>query len=401
MLLAVVGSISLVISALTGLSSLTRLAHEQPRFLRMAIVYLAASVVIFLLRYFFFVLPDKIRRSKSGTVQRRLAYYRNVKRPDVSHSEQEGSVLVFALILLGVLSTVAVNTLVSSRAHQREAAAMTQHVLLKSAALDTARAAMQQLADDDPVIDHLGESWANASEEQDPAGVTRRLRILDLQSEFDLNNLVVPAPGSTWPPSEILASIMAACGTFTPGSAVEALRDWVDANDDGTYEKKHYEDRAPAALIANRPLYADGELLEVERWNDDMFEKKLTGGRAMFDGNLSDAVTIIPAERTRAIPLNINTANKDALIGLFGVGGESMVERILMRRKAGPIANLDFIARQIEPALFERVSAYIDIRSQYFMIDAAAYRDGRSARIELIARRNDEGRVDVLRAVLL
>ena len=36
--------------------------------------------------------------------------------------------------------------------------------------------------------------------------------------------------------------------------------------------------------------------------------------------------------------------------------------------------------------------------SEWFLIQSAAYRDGRSERIEVVARRSDEGAVHIVRA---
>ena len=399
LVLAVIGGISLVISVVMAAAGMMRMAHEQDRFYRVALVYLASSAAVLLVRYLFFVLPQKVRYHQSDTAQRRREYYRQVQRPVTSSSKKEGSILLFAIVLLGIISTVAVHALVSSRSLHKEAALMARQSLLKSAAIDTAHAALQLLADDDATVDHLEEPWAKTSEEIDPAGIARRLRVRDLQSAFDLNNVSVAATAGAWPPTEILAGIMTSCGIFTPGNQVEALRDWVDNDNAGMYEKEHYLKKTAPYVPADRILYSMGDLADVEGWNAGMFEQKPGGGRAMFSGDLVESVTVIPAARSRVIPINLNTASPDALMGLFGIGGESMVERILIRRKAGPIANLDFLERQIDPAIYERIGAYIDFRSSWFLVEASAHGEGGVERVDLVAYRGENGRVDVVRAM--
>jgi type II secretory pathway component PulK len=405
MLMVVIGLICLVVSAFYGLASMFRLAYEQGRFLRVAGIYLGAGMIFFLVLYFIFILPEQMRARRSATWQRRHGSGRTKARRYAEdekriNQNQAGGILVAALALLGLLSALSVQVITTARAAQTEAAAHAGREQLRMAALDEVRFALQTLADDtDLTIDHGAEAWAQPRETVDPAGIERVLRVEDLAARFDLNNLAVEITGDSLRPYDALVSVMNACGIFTPGLQVDALRDWVDADGAGTYEDEHYGRKEPAYTTAGRVLYGFDELFAVEGWEAGMFERDLSRSRLqMFDGDLIDAVTIIPAPRDRVIPLNVNTASPGALLGLIGVGGEPLVERIVARRREAPISRLDFIAFELGDDRYARLTPYLDLRSEWFLIQAAAYRDGHSERIEVVARRSSEGAVDIVRS---
>jgi hypothetical protein len=233
----------------------------------------------------------------------------------------------------------------------------------------------------------------------DPAGVSRMLRFTDLQASFDLNNLAVPVTGNTLPPGEALAGIMLRAGEFTPGPRIAALRDWIDTDDAGAWETPHYAALTPASVPANRLLLGWDELFQVEGWQSETFARKPYRGGGLFrDADLIDGVSIIPAPRNRVVPVNLNTAAPFVLEGLFGIGNEGLVERIVALRGERPVASLALLTDVFGSEAFERIAPYLDIRSSFFRIEATAYRDGRTARLHLIARRDDAGRVETLQA---
>lgn len=403
-LLVVTGIICLVGAAFYGLASLFRMAYEQGRFLRVGGVYLAAGTAILLTHFLFFVLPEIMRERRSATWQRRHGSRRQKERL-MAESEgmdrQRGSILVVTLVLLGLLSALSLQVITTARAAQSEAAARSGREQLRMAALDDVRFALQTLADDaDLAVDHPGEAWAQPRETIDPAGIERVLRVEDLAAKFDLNNLAVEVTGNSLRPYDALVAIMNTCGLFTPGLRVDALRDWVDADDAGAYENSHYTGKNPAYRTAGRVLYGFDELFAIEGWDAAMFERDNARSRLqMFAGDLVDAVTIIPAPRDRVIPVNVNTASPDALLGLIGLGGEPLVERIMARRREGPISRLDFIAYELGDDRYARLAPYLDMRSEWFLVRAAAYRDGQSGRMEVIARRSGDGTVEIVRSV--
>lgn len=403
-LLLVVGLICLIISALYGLVSLSRIAHEQGRFLRVAGMYLGAGVFFLLLQYLFFILPEQLRARRSATWVRRHGSARQRARMHAVDEErfdqQNGSILLMTLVLLGLLSALSLQVITSARAAHAEAVALAGRDQLRLAALDEARFALQRLADDpDLSVDHLAEDWAQPRETVDPAGIERVLRVEDMTAKFDLNNLAVEVTGESLRPRDALRVIMNTCGIFTPGLQADALGDWVDTDEAGTYENPHYAGKSPAYATTGRVLYGFDELYAIEGWNNDMFERDNARSRLkMFAGEMADAVTIIPVPRERVMPLNLNTATPDALLGLIGLGGEPVVESVVARRREAPISRLDFIAFQLGDERFRQLAPYLELRSAWFQIRAAAYRNGLSETIEVVAHRSENGSVDIVRS---
>lgn len=401
LLVAVVGLLCLAIGGLMAMSALFRHEHEQMRYWIVAAWYGSAGAALLILRFLFFRLPDILRARTSPTARRRREHFETMRRPTPSRPPgDDGSVLIVSLILLGLLSTLAFRVLVTARQELALAESIAKTGLLKIAALDATRAAMQRLADDDNLrFDHPSEPWAEVNEITDPAGITRMVRITDLQQRFDLNNLAAAQPGLQLPVIEAISRIMTECGILTPGSQVAALRDWVDSDETGVYEKSLYATRTPPYQPADRILYGFDDLFLVDGWTPALFDRQPAGTWAnLSSGDLIDCVTIIPAERSGIIPMNVNTASADALQGLFGPGRQAAVEFLLSRRKAGPITRFDFIAAQLGAADYAMLSPYLDIRSSWFQIDTTTAQDGRIARLQVIARRGDDGQVDAVRA---
>lgn len=407
-LFVVIGALSLVIGSLIEFAALMQLEHERHRFVQLGLYFLGAGVFFLLLNYLVFFLPDQIADRRSGVASRRRAVAKAYQRPakpmpapaPVSRS-QDGSILMIVLVLLGIITAASLHAIVTSRAALKLSTAQLDHGLLRLAAIDTARAAMQQLADDpDMDIDHLGEPWARAQEYVDPSGTTRMIRITDANRRFDLNNLAVAMTDQTLPASEVLASIMIQSGEFRPGQRIEALRDFVDADQAGPWESFYYQKQNPPSVCPNRILYSRHDLFQVDGWETSLFEPKPTLQRGtLFDHELADAVTIIAAPRSRIIPVNLNTADPGTLQGLFGVGREGVVERILTRRKDTPYRTTAFLSDLLGNTEFANASPYLDVKSNYFHIQATAYREGRSARLHLLAHRQGDGSVQALQAM--
>jgi len=405
-LFVVIGVLSLLIGSLIEFAALMQLEHERHRFVQLGIYFLGTGVFFLLLNYLVFILPEQIADRRSGVASRRRAvakaYQRPAKpNPAPASREQDGSILMIVLVLLGIITAASLHAIVTSRAALKLSSAQLDHGLLRLTAIDTARAAMQQLADDpDMDIDHLGESWASTQEYVDPSGTTRMIRITDANRCFDLNNLAVAMTDQPLPPSEVLANIMVHSGEFRPGQRIEALRDFVDADQAGPRESFFYQQQTPPSICPNRILYSWHDLFQVDGWDTSLFEPKPTLQRgSLFDHELANAVTIIAAPRSRIIPVNINTADPGTLQGLFGIGREGVVEHIIARRINSPYRTTAFLTDLLGNTEFANASPYLDVKSNFFHIQATAYHEGRSARLHLLAQRQHDGSVQALQAM--
>lgn len=403
-LMIVVGILCLVIGAVFALSAFAQYEHQRGRFFEIALIFAGSGAGVLALRFLFIVLPDMLRDRRSGVASRRRDLAKTYKRPKPSPpavQRDEGGILLLVLVLLGVVTAAAVHAVVSARASSREAAAVLESGLLRLAALDAARGAMQALADDpDLEVDHAEEAWALRREEVDPSGATRLVRTTDLDRAFDVNNLAVPVTGDDAPPEEVAANLLIACGVFSTGTRIDALRDWIDDDSAGPFENDHYARLSPPARPANRILYGWSELMQVEGWTPDLFARKPSRvQQGLFEAELADCLAVIPAPRNRVSPVNINTAEPAVLQALFGFASEGIVERIVDRRRREPFRDTTFLAELLGNAEYRRVRSLLDVRSRFFRIEASAHRDQRSAHVELLAAREPDGRVSVLGAL--
>jgi hypothetical protein len=221
----------------------------------------------------------------------------------------------------------------------------------------------------------------------------------DVQHLFDLNNIGVQSIGNRLTPSEVLANIFILCGEFRPGEKISNLRDWIDSDTEGPCETPFYQKKNPPSQTPGRILYGWEELFHVEGWNSAMFEPKTRYHTdTLFDADLLQNMTIIPAARSRIIPVNINTATSTTLQGIFGIGHDDVVERILTWRIDEPYRSINFLSDLLGKNDYETVAPYLDVKSHYFQIYTSAFRDGKSAHVHILARRSDDGRVDAIQA---
>jgi len=403
-LFVVVGLLCLVIGGVIDLSALTQYEFDQVRFFRLGMYFLGTGVFFLVIRFLFITLPDSLRDRQSGVASRRKAlakaYHRPKPTPGVIPSGDEGSILILVLVLLGIISAISFQVIVSARSALAETSATMNMGLLKLAAIDTARSAMQALANDDDLsIDHLGESWTTMKEYQDPSGVTRMIRITDIERTFDINNIGVSMTSSPLPPFEVLANILIYCGEFMPGEKLTNLRDWIDTDTSGSRESPYYLEKTPPYRTSGRILYGWDELFLIEGWNAAMFERNpFRRSNSLFETELADSVSIVPQPRARIIPLNINTASPAVLQGVFGIGREMVIERIMTRREEAPFQSTEFLVDFLGREGYQNVLPYLDVRSHFFHIQATAFREGKTARIHVLARRSDDGRVDAIQA---
>lgn len=401
LLLLIVGSMALIFGLFfLGISPLT-----QPSQRSGLIAYggwMASAGVLFLAaRFTLFILPDWIRRRNSPSYRRRREMYaRQGPRPapdSARKTARAGAALLWALALTGILSAL----LIQAHAAAREQAARTRAALdrtaLRQAAAEAVRLAVQRLADDeDLAADHPSEPWARPTEYETPLGVSIRCVIRDEQSRIDLNNAAAPfAPGHR-SPSDILADLLMQCGDFSPSLRVGALRDFVDEDRDGPRETSFYCRSEESWSNPDRVLYGFRELLHVVGWTEDFVAPaaRVSVGRS-FDALLADHVTVIAVPRDRPIPININTATREALRAVLGFEQDHLADLIMTLRSIRPIRSTDSLMVAASPETFDRLQPHLDVRSRYFRIRVRAEKAGRRHDVEALAIRGDEGHIRI------
>lgn len=388
---------SVIIFALSFLRVFTANHHRMAVF---SLGYLVTGVILLLVRFTI----ERVRTT--GTSQHRPQPYLNTRfgeaapvAADASEdtaSGRDGAVLILVLIMLGLVAGLVLQVQAGARAALRRREAAVLGARLQHAAADAARAALQQLADDEDLgVDHTNETWAATRELRDPSGITTRVRILDESRCFDVNNLgAAPAGQDARAADDIIMDILTLCGDFAPVERVDALKDWIDGDDDGAAESAYYRTLTPPSRPANRMLYAWGEWLQVRGFPRSFFEPHPRHSAIeVFNANVIDGLTVLPVPRARPLPVNVNTATREVLLGVLGLDREDLVAAILFQRARGPIRSIDGAAITADPSFAQTAARYLDVKSHAFLVDAQAYSDGRTERLRVLARRGPQGDV--------
>lgn len=370
-------------------------SKAKPAQLRLALMLAAAGGGLLIAHFLFFSLPHMIMEWRSPTRQRRTASFKRMARPD---AKKEGGVLVLTLVLLALMTVLLVQSQALARGRLRGEEAADQTAALRRAATEAVYSAMRRLADDpDLAVDTTNETWALREDITSPLGVGLLTQVTDGASRFDLNNLALSTPGSIRPAGDILMDMLTLCGDFAPSARMVALTDYVDDNPAGLYERDYCAKQVPPAACPNRALYGWGELLSVAGWSKELFARKVRAGVAQtFDADLVDLVTVMPFPREKPLPININTASRETLTGVLGLGQDALVASILALRAIKPIRDVETLEVMAEQGFFQTVRPYLSVRSSLFEIQAQAYKDGRTAQVRALASRDREGRVDIV-----
>lgn len=300
-------------------------------------------------------------------------------RPD----PRSGLVLPAALIVGAALSALALHALAAARAETRAAEAVARARRLGAAAAAEALRRLGELAaDDNPLVDHLGENWARAAAYTTPAGVRVISRVEDEERRFNLNNLTLAAAEPVARPvSAALADLLVRAGAGDARRRVEALR-------------AALRDPEASAKPRSRPLADWAQLADIPGFDREFLESPTDDNRRKI--RPADTLTVIPFDPLRPSPINLNTASAEVLTGFFGRERPDLVRAIEELRQTAPLSSVAALSRRLDPLLFNRLAPWMAVHSTHFRItvNAADERDRRS--VQVLARRDLQGRVRVL-----
>ncbi|HEY8241420.1 MAG TPA: hypothetical protein VIH35_08235 [Kiritimatiellia bacterium] len=400
LLLVVVGLLALAIAAIIFALSTQQTYAVRGRLAEMSLAYAAGGAGLLLLHGLAFALPEWRRRRSDQ--RRRRGDYRDMSVTGEPESgtpdKRAGMVLIYVLVVVGLIAALVVQAQVASRGALRRAEAELVRGDLRRAAADAARAALVRIADDEtPDFDGTNETWAATESVVTPGGISTEVSVQDMDRYFDLNNLGAKVAPGTRTAEDILADLFIQSGNFTPSSLLDSLQDWVDADQDGIYEASHYAKKKPEYDPADRTAYTWSELLGAEGATRDVFlPRPRFATTEAFKLDFVDGATVIPARRERPLTINLNTATRGALLAVFGLAQERLVNTVIVLRALRPITSLDSIRYASDPLLFESVRDYLDVKSRFFRVSATAEKGDRAETILVIASRGGEGRVEVL-----
>ncbi len=270
---------------------------------------------------------------------------------------------------------------------------------LRVAAAEAAREALLTLAsDEDLLVDHLGEDWASPRETTGEDGLSTWALVEDAGRFYNWNNLSA-SNRATRAPRDILLDLMTFCGDFQPVIRVDALADFVDADEEGSYEADFYRVGEAPFDPSNRELWAPAELLRVHGFSSDLFRSRPDAGPDnLFGGDLAASAVVVPAKLEEPIPVNVNTASRDVLMGVTGLQQDAAVRSVLALRQVQPFSSLA-IMFMANPELAAALEGSVGTASSYFRVRARASKEGQHRSVMAWVERNKNGDIRILQWV--
>lgn len=246
--------------------------------------------------------------------------------------------------------------------------------------------ARQVIARDDAGSDHPGELWANLPPAIPVEGWLLGASLSDLQSRFNLNNLVNSDDTPNATALEQFRRLLLS-QRIDPELAF-AVVDWIDANNEPAgfvaAEDDYYLAQQPGRRAANRRMAHVSELRLV-RGFDALRPESISAVLAL--------VTALPATSQ----VNINTARPAVLAAMVEGLSESAARQW---QQGGPY--LSKVAALRSEAIAKRPTAEeeksINVNTEYFMLRASARRDDAGVTLQrefysMLVRGGDKARV--------
>ncbi len=401
-----INTLSLVVGILTLICGLGIFLWEHTthrvQTLKLGEIYLLVGSLILFLRFLLNVCPKMIKRPHRS-IRENPSFPKARGRLHSLVKNKEGMVLVVILVVLGALSALLAQTQVLTRNRLKLEKRALDKVRLQSAASDAVLYGLQKLAEDrDLAVDYTEEPWAQPFECVQPLGPISKVCIVDINRTFDLNNLRLEnGQRHSRSPTQILSAIFTLCGKENSVERAEALRDWIDKDEIGAKEKDYYKKKNPEYTCPNRWVKSWSELLYVSTFSRDFFNPEShydSLGRA--PPTLLNCISMGPLDRTKALPININTASEAVLIGVLGVGQQALVKNILDYRSHHPFRSFEPLSDMVKDVgAIQRIWPYLDIKSSLFTVNVQAHENGQTEHISAIVRRFTSGDIHILQWV--
>ena len=275
---------------------------------------------------------------------------------------QRGVAVVTAILVVAVAASAAAYMLATQSATLNQTAlvaARAQADLHAQAGLDWARGILAEDARA-RAVDTLAEGWAQPLMGLPVERAVVSGSIADLQSRFNLNNVVKDGRRSD-ADVQVLTRLVEALG-LDPSLAIAVL-DWVDADADlagnGGAEDAYYLSLPSPHRAANRPMAQVEELYSVR------------GFDAKAVATLRPFVTALPS-RT---PVNANTAAPEVLAAILAELSREEIGELVASRRARPFkdrADLKARAKKAAPAAIDND---LDVKSDHFLVQVAVAQD--------------------------
>jgi len=223
-----------------------------------------------------------------------------------------------------------------------------------------------------PTVVHLGQPWAFRLPATPIENGSIGGYITDAQAGLNVNNL---ASGSSASDSSrgALQRLFAELGV--PATFVNALGDWVDADDrtseDGGAEDAYYLAQSMPRLAGNAPLRRVAELLGVR------------GADASLVSRLLPFVDAVDAPAA----VNVNTAPPEVLMAAIGGLDPTSVAALVAARTQAPFASIADLRNKLPGSALVDESI-LTVKSDWFLVSIEARQGDTVARARALLKRS-------------
>ncbi|TMI09810.1 MAG: general secretion pathway protein GspK [Betaproteobacteria bacterium] len=290
------------------------------------------------------------------------------------HRYARGAAIVMAMLLAALAATIAATLLWQQQRWAGEYERRRDQVQAQALAMAGVQWARQIVFENAPPSTvHLGQPWAFRLPSTPIENGSIGGYITDAQGRLNVNNLVATGPGAT----AARAALQRLFGELgVPATLLNAIADWVDADDQttdgGGAEDNYYLAQTGApGLAANAPVRRVAELLSVR------------GADPMLIGRLRPFVDALDAPTA----INVNTAPAEVLVAAIGGLDATGAAALVASRTQTPFGSIaDFRSRlRSDLNIDETILA---VRSDWFVVSIEARQGDTVARARALFRRS-------------
>ena len=225
-----------------------------------------------------------------------------------------------------------------------------------------------------PSTVHLGQPWAFRLPSMPIENGSIGGYITDAQGRLNVNNLVATGPGAT----AARAALQRLFGELgVPATLLNAIADWVDADDQttdgGGAEDNYYLAQTGApGLAANAPVRRVAELLSVR------------GADPMLIGRLRPFVDALDAPTA----INVNTAPAEVLVAAIGGLDATGAAALVASRTQTPFGSIADFRSRLPRSDLNIDETILAVRSDWFVVSIEARQGDTVARARALFRRS-------------
>jgi general secretion pathway protein K len=286
-----------------------------------------------------------------------------------------GAAIVIAMLLAALAATIAATLLWQQQRWAGEYERRRDQVQAQVLAMAGVQWARQIVFDTTraSTITHLGQPWAYKLPPTPIENGSIGGYIADAQARINVDNLAA-AVDTSRPTRSALQRLFTTLGL--PQSLLNAITDWVDADDQvtagGGAEDAYYQAQTVPGLAANAPVRRVGELLAVR------------GADTAAVSRLRSFVEAVDAPAT----INVNTAPPEVLMAVIdGLDAAGAAEIVAARTQSPFNSVADFHARLNRPQL-QIDETQLAVRSDWFEVTIEARQGDTLARARALLKRS-------------